>query len=168
MVLIRTEDEIDELVNRTMRNNIVVKGIPEDPKEDWETTKTKLCEHLAILSNENVHDIKEKIDRAHRGGKPQQDRDRPRNIYANFLYSTDASYYVEESVKYCVKNKNNCKWRVENQFSTEVNDRRNQAMLLRKQLLQTKQIAQGHLVFPAKLYGKKDRAQKQWDLIKEF
>ena len=28
------DNEIDDLVNRTMRINIVVKGIPEGPKED--------------------------------------------------------------------------------------------------------------------------------------
>ena len=101
----KQNDELDDLTNRSMRGNIVIRGLPEDPKEDWSTTKNKLCDYLSSISSEPAQTIYYKIDRAHRSGKRVTGK--PRNIYANFTQSIDAKYYVEQSAKHNVKNKDN-------------------------------------------------------------
>ena len=158
-------DDLDEQVNRSMRSNIVVKGLPEDPEEDWSVTKSKLCDFLATLSTETPQLIYERIDRAHRGGKRSDDK--PRNIYVNFVKSVDANYFVDQFVKSRVKkSKNNLnnssspQVRIDHQYSKALEDRRNLAMIERRKLLDTKKIAMGHVAYPAKLLVKdnaKDR-----------
>ena len=166
----KQNDELDELANRTMRGNIVVRGLPEDPKEDWSATKNKLCDYLSSLTSESAQDIYYKIDRAHRSGK--RVKGKPRNVYANFTQSVDASYYVEQSAKHNMKskanNKNNEMVRIDHQFTKSLEDRRNKAMIKRRELLDGKMIAKGHLVYPAKLMVKVDHNQTKWDLAEEF
>ena len=174
--MVARENKIDDLKNRSMRTNIVVKGIPEsdDEKKNWEVTKRKVSEHLATLSNQTVNDIYYKIDRCHRGGGDddgESEGNNPKHIYANLYSSCDAAYYVSLSTKRCVKNKTqnkNNNVRVDHQYSPKVQARRNAAMIYRRQLLTEQTIAQGRLVYPAKLLGKKDHKQKNWELIKAF
>ena len=178
--MIYRENEIDDLKNRSMRNNIVIKGIPytADEEKNWDVTKTKVCQHIATLTNETVDDIWNKIDRCHRGddqddakengrNNRNNNNNKPRHIYANLYSSTEASFYVSKSSKLCVKEKNTS-WSVDHQYSPKVQARRNAAMIHRRQLLNDKTIAQGRLVYPAKLLGKKHHKQLKWDLIKEF
>ena len=166
------ENEIDEQANRSMRGNVIIKGIPEadNEKEDWDTTKSIVTDYLSTLSNENTDTVFRKLDRVHRGGK--KDSGKPRHIYANFVYSTDASYYVDLSVKKWVSchNKGEPKptWRIEQQYSKKLTERRDQALLYRQELLKKKQYAQCRVAYPAKLLGKKDKNVKRWDFIKEF
>ena len=162
-------NELDDLANRSMRGNVVVKGLEESDNEDWTATKNMLCDYLASLSNEPAEEIFNKLDRAHRSGK--MDRNKPRNIYANFLKSTDADYYVEQCIKHNVKhtsNPNRSTIKIDHQFSKRVMDRRNEAMIERRQLLNAKKIVKAHLVYPAKLMVKTDHKEKKWTFFKEF
>ena len=162
----KQNNELDELTNRTMRTNIVIRGLPEVAKED---TKQQLCEYLATLSREDPQVIHEKIDRAHRTPGPPRDDGKPRNIFANLIYSVDCKYYVNLSSKHCAKNKNSDDTvRVDHQYTKAVLDRRNLAMLERKKILKAKEYATCHLVYPAKLFGKKDVNQKDSEFIKAF
>ena len=152
-----------------MRTNIVVRGLPENPKEDWTETKNRLCDYLATLSPEQPQTIYQKIDRAHRSGKAVSGK--PRNIYANFTQSVDAKYYVEQFVKHSVKNKSrnsSSNIRVDHQFTKSLEDRRNKAKMKRRELLNEKKIVQGHIVYPAKLMVKTDHNQTKWDMVEEF
>ena len=162
--------EIDEIVNRSMRGNVVIKGIPEKENEDWDTTKSIATDYISTLSNENTDTVFRKLDRVHRGGKMEGNK--PRHIYANFVYSTDASFYVDLSVKKWVSchNKGETKptWRMEHQYSKKLTERRDKALLYRQELLRKKEYAQVRLAYPAKLLGKKDKNIKRWDFIKEF
>ena len=167
-------NELDEQVNRSMRGNVIIKGIPEveseGEKENWDATKSIVTEHIASLSNENPDAVFRKLDRVHRGGK--KDNDKPRHIYANFIYSTDASYYVDLSVKQWVNSHNKSEpqptWRIEQQFSKKLTARRDQALLYRQKLLKKKEYAKCRVAYPAKLLGKKDKNSKRWDFIKDF
>ena len=162
--------ELDDLANRSMRGNIVVKGLEEADNEDWDATKHMLCDFLSTLSNEPSDVISSKIDRAHRSGKIDRDSGRPRNIYANFLKSTDADYYIELCIKHNVKqtSANRSKIQLDHQYTKKVMDRRNQAKLVRRQLLDANKIVKAHLVYPAKLLIKTTHQQKKWELYKEF
>ena len=50
--------EIDEIVNRSMRGNVVFKGIPEKENEDWDTTKSIVTDYISTLSNENTDTVR--------------------------------------------------------------------------------------------------------------
>ena len=165
-LLTKQNNEIDDLTNRTMRNNIVIKGLPEGAKED---TKKELCDYLASLSLEDPRDIYQKIDRAHRPpGEPPEDG-KPRNIFANLIRSVDCKYYVDLNSKHCAKHKQvKNPIRVDRQYTKQVQDRRNLAMIERKQLLADKKYATCHLAYPAKLFGKVDIKQQKNEFIKEF
>ena len=164
------DSDIDDIVNRSMRCNVIIKGVPEQENEDWDTTKSIATDYLSSLSNENTDTVFRKLDRAHRGGK--KEKDKPRHIYANCIYSTDASFYVDLSVKQWVSshNKGETKptWRVEHQYSKSLTERRDKALLHRQELLKKKEYEQCRLAYPAKLLGKKDRKIKKWEFIKDF
>ena len=168
--LIESEQEIDEITNRSMRTNVIIKGIPEVNVEDWDVTKDIVAETLATLSNENPETIARKLDRVHRGGKKEGKK--PRHIYANFIYSTDASYYVSLAVKKAVDAHNKREpaptWRMDHQYSKKLTERRDKALVHRKELMGRKEYVQCKLVYPAKLLGRKDKNVKKWDFVKEF
>ena len=153
-----------------MRGNVIVKGIPEVENEDWDITKDILADQLSALSNETSATIAGKLDRVHRGGKKEGTK--PRHIYANFVFSTDAAYYVSLAVKKAVDAHNKGdpapSWRMDHQYSKKLTERRDKALEHRKELLKKKDYAQCRLVYPAKLLGRKDKNIKKWDFIKEF
>ena len=82
--IIELESMLDDQINRSMRNNIVMKGISEENNETPSQTKDIVSNiigrHLNIDSN-TVHNA---IERAHRGGKRDGNK-KPRNIY---IYKT--------------------------------------------------------------------------------
>ena len=162
----KQNDEIDELTNRTMRTNIVIRGLPEKAKED---TKKELCDYLATLSREDPRSIYQRIDRAHRTPGPPRNDGKPRNIFANLVKSVDCKFYVDLNSKHCAKNKNSPDTtRVDHQYTKSVLERRNLAMIERKKLLAEKKYVTCHLGYPAKLFGKVDIKQEQSDFIKAF
>ena len=126
--------DLDDQINRSMRSNIVVKGIPDEENESWNTSKEKLASHLSKLSGENKSDIKDQLDRVHRSGKFVRGG-KPRNIYANFPHSTDAAYYIDLSTKSRIKLKSNATWRVEHQYSKSLTKRPNEALIQRRTLM---------------------------------
>ena len=76
-----TKDKINDLENRSRRNNIRIDGIPEDPKETWEQTEEKLKKvlHEKLNIDEDI-----KIERAHRTGDKvyAKNKNRHRTIVA--------------------------------------------------------------------------------------
>ena len=50
------EEQVDDQVNRCMRNNIVIKGIEEVENETWDTTKKLLTKYLTYLQPEECDD----------------------------------------------------------------------------------------------------------------
>ena len=63
------DEQIIDLKARSMRDNIVIKGVPEAPGEKWEHTKTKL--KAFIKNNLKINDENSvQIDRAHQTGAP--------------------------------------------------------------------------------------------------
>ena len=161
------KSDLDDQVNRGMRNNLIIKGIPEEDKEDDEATRKIVCEALATLTTEYAaDDIEDLLDRTHRGGKRQRNNQgpepaRPRNIYMNFI----SSFHVDHFMKAVRTEKPYFK--LERQFSKPVTDRRNLAMLERRKLLTNKQIKSGYLEYPARLMVKSD-GDENYRLHKDF
>ena len=63
---------------RSMRNNVVINGIPESPREDYEKTEKKVLEFLETNLRMPKDQIKTiNIERAHRFAKKFDDKPRP-------------------------------------------------------------------------------------------
>lgn len=147
----KLKDDLDDQVNRGMRNNMILKGIPEQGGGEGvrEDTRELVIENLISLNPAYSHDeVNNVIDRAHRGGKTNNNNNKPRNIYIKFT----TSHVVDEYVLLARKKKPN--FRVEKQFSKPVTDRRNTAMMERRKLIDNKTITSGYVEFPAKLMVK--------------
>lgn len=75
------ENKLDDLENRSRRQNLVIHGLEEDENENWETTREKvkklLQTRLEIQIEDNI------IQRAHRTGKKIPGKSRP--IVCKFL-----------------------------------------------------------------------------------
>ena len=76
------ETKVDDLENRSRRNNLCFDGIPEEQKESWLATENKvkqiLTEKLQIKTDEFT------IERAHRVGRARQSTNRPHTEIMKF------------------------------------------------------------------------------------
>ena len=135
-----------------MRNNLIIKNIPEEDQETWDISKNKVGEILESISGVDRNKITEGIERAHRGGKKKADK--RRNIYIRFYSWDDAEYYFQKFKSLAMK-KHHFNYKIDRQYSKKLTSRRNEAMLERKRLLDSKQIVSGYVDFPAKLLVKK-------------
>ena len=153
---------MEDLVNRNMRNNLIIKGINESENE---SVKDKVVHYLHSLDVKgNADYLFNKIERAHRGSKKVEGQ--PRHIYIRFYSTEDVSHFHELARKTSARNKNNT-IKVDFQFSANITARRNKAMVKCRDLLNVQKISAGYLVYSAKLMAKIIGANK-FTLIQEF
>ena len=83
------QDKLDDLENRSRRNNLCFDGIEESTaNETWEQTEAKVKEVIASkMQVESVSAII--IERAHRVGKRKPGNSKPRSVVAKFLNFKD-------------------------------------------------------------------------------
>ena len=88
-VKVQIEDlgnKLDNLENRSRRNNLCFEGIPESLNETWQESESKIkhliSSHMPEVSTDFV------IERAHHVGRPRSDS-KPRKIVAQFLNYKD-------------------------------------------------------------------------------
>ena len=156
------KDDLDDQINRGMRNNLIIKGIAESSGDERENTREIVKETLApLIPSYSVKDIDDVIDRAHRGGKRKNPARGPRNIYVKFQFSSHVDEFMD-----AIKTKR-ARFRLERQFYKAVTDRRNLAMLERKTLKMNKEIRSGYIEYPAKLMVKRN-GETTYKLHKEF
>ena len=64
-------NKLDDLENRSRRNNLCFEGIPESPNETWQESESKIkhliSSHMPEVGTDFV------IERAHRVGRPRSD-----------------------------------------------------------------------------------------------
>ena len=118
---IKMQDEkILDLQSRSMRDNIVIRGIGEDENESWDTTRNKVVDFMK--TELKIHNAdKSMIDRAHRIGMKTPEATKPRSIVAKFT-SSDAKSAVYKNVKN-LAGKNN--FSIQEQLPAEIQERRN-------------------------------------------
>ena len=109
------KEQILELSARSMRENIVVHGIPEGTNESWEDTKKKLKSFIEKDLKADPEQVV--IDRAHRTGTRAEG---PRQIVAKLL-TQDSKDVIFKNVKN-LKGKAHLK--VHEQLPAEINERR--------------------------------------------
>ncbi|KAL7375828.1 hypothetical protein ABVT39_024833 [Epinephelus coioides] len=74
-------DKADYLEGQSKRNNIIIDGIPESPRETWEESEVKVREVLAVKLQ--MDEKRTELERAHRTGTNSGDR--PRHIVVKVL-----------------------------------------------------------------------------------
>ena len=90
------EDKIDDLENRSRRNNLCFEGIEESTNETWQDTENK----VKFLISSHMPEVGGCIGRAHRVGRRSSAESKGRKIVARFL-----NYKDRESV---LKAKKSC------------------------------------------------------------
>ena len=159
-------DDLEDQTNRSMRNNIILKGVPETEKED---TRELTKEILANFSDDQytIDDLESCIDRTHRGKQLKtttaRNRNTPRHIYIKFV----SSRTVDDFILYGRKRENGDGFRVDRQYSMAVTKRRNEAMMTRKTLKENGEIVGGYVEYPAKLMVRR-QGEKTYSLKQEF
>ena len=75
--------KVDDLENRSWRNNLCFVGIPEDQNETWMATENKIKQVLTDHLDVKTEDFS--VERAHRVGKVKSQADyKPRTAIAKF------------------------------------------------------------------------------------
>ena len=135
----------DDLINRSLRNNIVIRGLAGD-ESTWDETRIKVAELLGELDGNKSDAIyyASTIERAHRQGKKEEGK--IRTIYARLYSSEQVKYYVKQARLARIDNKR-LKYRVDHQYSEALQERRNTAMLKRREIVDSGDFVSALLIF---------------------
>lgn len=87
-------DKHEYLEGQSRRNNIVIDGIPEAPGESWEDSEEKVKD---MLRQKLQLQREIEVERAHRTGKPEAARERPRSIVVKFLRFKDKAAVLQRA-----------------------------------------------------------------------
>jgi hypothetical protein len=111
-------EKILDLQSRSMRENLVIRGISEDTNESWQDTEQKV---INFMKKEMKIDDAESlmIDRAHRMGTKVANK--PRNIVVKFI-SSKSKDKIFKNVKNLAGKK---QYSVQEQLPQEIQERRN-------------------------------------------
>ena len=165
------EEQIENRTNRQLRKTLVFKGIPEmqasdrDPrpvndadnnkKETWKETTDILAKSISdICENTSIQQAHAMLERCHRAREnPNFQGKGPRTIFCAF-YDWKDSEFVKHQFR--LNNMNNSRSRTyaEQKYGPRTTVRRNQAMVLRKQLKEAGSITSGYVAHPARLMVK--------------
>jgi hypothetical protein len=113
--LAQQDEQIIELTARSMRDNIVVQGIPEDRNETWADTKEKLKDF--VKNDLKIDPTNVSIDRAHRSGVKGRG---PRQIIAKIV-NQDSKDLI---FRHCRNLQGKPHLKVQEQLPAVVNERR--------------------------------------------
>ena len=164
--------ELEDLRNRSMRSNLIFKGIPEESKETWDDTSQLLAgfitENLNLPYSFDQMDMQ--ISRAHRTNDTESSRRKnksePRPIIAQFI-----NWRVAEEVRQKIihlNSRNQLRVIVNQMFSKELTERRNNALIKRKEYLILHPDLQIKLDYPAALKSHQKGQNNKWLILEEF
>lgn len=166
-------DELDDLRNRCMRGNLVFQGIPEtEGQQDETSTKDLMAQFL--LDNCNAGSLEAAsnyIVRAHRSRKnkddaaaaPQPDN-KPRPIYVKFSRDDIAEFYLMAGIENKVTNRG---FKVSKQYTVTVQKRRDEALKLRRELIDRGKITKAFIEYPATLKAVRT-GEARYSTIRKF
>ena len=131
--------ELEDLRNRSMRSNLIFKGIPEESKETWDDTSQLLAgfitKNLKLPYSFDQMDMQ--ISRAHRSSDTDSSRrnnkSEPRPIISQFVNWRVAEEVRQEIIH--LNSRNQLKVIVNQMLSKELTKRRNNALIKRKEYL---------------------------------
>ena len=145
-------EKVEALTNRSLRKNVVIRGIPEDANEKtWEDTHNAVKNAFAEATGapaDNYSDVFERIHRGKKSNDPKK-KDKPRPIFA-VLYDWRHIQSLTDELRGAPPNN----IYIDQQYGVITTYRRNQAFKKRKSLKDSKTITGGFVKFPAKLFVK--------------
>ena len=149
----KLKTELDDVRNRSMRGNLVFYGIKEEENDDPQqrvTTKDLVASFLVkfcnVQSRETAHNYLVRVHRSRNNEKNR--RQTPRPIFAKFSRDDVADMFLRACIEQKVTDHG---YKVTKQFTPQLQVRRNEAMQLRRELLQRKEIEKGYVDYPAVL-----------------
>ena len=141
---------LDDAINRSMRGNLVFHNVPEEKDENPEATKALLANILADHFNKDQNDVMYDIVRAHRSAaKPDSNKCRP--IFVKFAREDVAEGINIDLSRRENKTKSGVYFKCTKQYIKALQDRRNDALVKRRELLDDNSIIKGFVEYPAKL-----------------
>ena len=167
--------ELEDLRNRSVRENLIIKGIEEDPNEKWDNNVGKLTEfiHDNLNLGYSQSEIDAQISRCHRANnenssnKTKKRKEGPRPVIVRFMNWRFAeeirTRIIQMNVSKQIKN-----IFVDRMFSKELTARRHEALLERKEYIQKNKNIQIKLDFPATLKSRERGTNQKWTIFKEF
>ena len=152
-----------------MRKTLVFKGISEDGKETWDDTREILAEtisqNIKRFSYDDAYDL---FDRVHRSSPTTNARKHnKRDIFAALHTWDDCEFIINMFTKLNRKNPN-LKIYVDYKYGPLTTRRRNEALKMRRELLNDGTIARGYISYPAKLCVKYNTNDKDWVVHENF
>ena len=148
-----TKEQVDDQVNRSLRNTLVFRGIKGKANESWKTTRDNLHNIIGkLIPDARGHKL---IERAHHAKPKNQNGDDEITtpIFAKFFDWNDAQQILDDFKDLNLKKGE--KIHVEQMYSPQVTTRRNEALLKRKELKEAGEIVSGYITYPAILMIKK-------------
>ena len=161
----KTNIQLDDQINRGLRNTLVIKGIPRENKnETWDDTTAILIEEISRkLPNLTKEWFENKIERAHRSTTTK-------NIIAKFVSWQDSELVKTSMISFNKnsKNKGNPAIIISQMFSPALTTRRNLALKERKDFIITNTTNDYILTYPANLLVREKGSKDQFKLYKEY
>ena len=166
--------ELNELRNRSMRSNLIIRGIPEQHNGKWENTSQILANFISDnlnLSFTHTHsEIDMQISRGHRSNDKNDSRNdrknQPRPIIAQFV-----NWRVAEEIPNCIIHLNatrKSKITANQMFSKDLAARRDRALMKRREHLNENKNHQVKLEFPATLKYQIKGSNAKWSILETF
>ena len=157
--------ELDDVKNRSMRSTLVFKNIDQNGDKTWEETTKLLSDELAnIVEDKSADEININISRAHRAKSTRTGGPLP--IVCSFTNWRFAENIKRKIIVASIAGKT--KIIVDQKYTSQLTNRRNTALLHRKELVKADNTLQAFLEYPAKLMGRKRGMGIKYSLIKEF
>ena len=152
------ENLLDDQVNRSMRPNLIFKGLPESENEKWSDTTKSLATYLnKVNPNRSIREVEQLIDRCHRGGQRRSDA-KPRTIFAKFVDWKSADQIKKEIIVFNKKN-DVADITVSPQYSPKVTEQMNHALKRRKDLTNSGCTASMYVTYPGRLMSRGEGEQ---------
>ena len=161
------DEQLDDQSNRSMRNTLVIKGIPQsDDNESWDKTSELLAKKLNECwgGNSSEEEIAQGIERAHRVGGEKVGIGKP--IIAKFK-----SWTFSEKVKKIMRDHlitNGGNIYVSQLVTKKVQERQYQARKYRKELFNNDPNQNIFIKYPAQVMGKRKGSTEKYKLLKSF
>ena len=176
------EERIEDRTNRQLRKTLVFRGIPEQPStatdgaetathktESWQETKDLLADQISEICALPKPDAAAMLERAHRSApNPRYKGTAPRPIYVALFDWNQSQLCIEKFRQHNITNKNS-KIMCEQKYGPITTQRRNQAMMMRKELKDSGEIVAGYVAFPARLMAKTShREGSKYTMVRDF
>ena len=158
------EYRLEQETNRNSRKSLTIRGVEEKNDKTWDETRMVVCDKLSEITGVHPTNISNMIERVHRSpAKPHKDG-RPRTIHALFYDWNDS-----EKIKSLSRmNSAGHNVFVEQRYGPDTQYRKNQAMILRREMKDAGKISAGYVAYPAKLMVKFNKNDKKYVCHKDF